>query len=141
MIAGVCGGLGKYFDIDPVIFRIIFVVLVLMGGFGILLYLILVFIIPLELESGSQETRGQEIKEMAQNFKKEAHEFAQNMRENKPWHHSGLHSGMNIIALFIILIGVVALFSQLFPMPWFSWHVFWPAMLILLGLLIIFRGR
>ena len=29
MIAGVCGGLGKYFNIDPVIFRIIFVILLL----------------------------------------------------------------------------------------------------------------
>ena len=40
-LAGVCGGLGEYFDIDPVIFRIIFVVLLFMGGFGFLLYLIM----------------------------------------------------------------------------------------------------
>lgn len=40
-LAGVCGGLGEYFDIDPVIFRIIFVVTTLMGGFGLLLYIIM----------------------------------------------------------------------------------------------------
>ena len=40
-LAGVCGGLGEYFDIDPVIFRIIFVTLFFVGGFGFLLYLIM----------------------------------------------------------------------------------------------------
>lgn len=40
-LAGVCGGLGEYFDIDPVIFRIAFVALFFVGGFGLLLYLIM----------------------------------------------------------------------------------------------------
>ena len=39
-IAGVCGGLGNYFGVDPVIFRIIFMLAALMGGFGIVAYLI-----------------------------------------------------------------------------------------------------
>ena len=38
VIAGVCGGLGDYFDVDPVIFRIAFVVLAFVGGAGLLLY-------------------------------------------------------------------------------------------------------
>ena len=38
VIAGVCGGLGRYFGIDPVILRLVFVVLLLAGGSGILLY-------------------------------------------------------------------------------------------------------
>jgi phage shock protein PspC (stress-responsive transcriptional regulator) len=37
-IAGVCGGLGEFTDIDPVLFRVLFVVLAFMGGMGILLY-------------------------------------------------------------------------------------------------------
>lgn len=41
MIAGVCAGLGAYFGVDPTIVRIIFVVLGLAGGPGVLLYLIL----------------------------------------------------------------------------------------------------
>src|SRR5260221_13880594 len=48
MIGGVAGGLGAYFDIDPVIFRIIFVVLALFGGSGIALYLIGWLLIPAE---------------------------------------------------------------------------------------------
>lgn len=48
VIAGVCGGLGKYFDIDPVIFRVAFVALFLLAGNGILVYLILWLIMPEE---------------------------------------------------------------------------------------------
>lgn len=50
VIAGVSGGLGDYFEIDPVIFRIIFVILTFAGGFAIIFYLILIFVIPLEPE-------------------------------------------------------------------------------------------
>lgn len=47
MIAGVCGGLGQYFDIDPVIPRIIFVILLLPGGLpGLVPYIILWIIVP-----------------------------------------------------------------------------------------------
>ena len=41
IIAGVCGGLGEYFQIDPVIFRLVFLILLAGCGFGLILYLIL----------------------------------------------------------------------------------------------------
>ena len=58
MIAGVAGGLGEYFDLDPVIFRILFVVVAIFGGSGLLLYFILWFIIPSQsrLDSSTNET-------------------------------------------------------------------------------------
>lgn len=44
---GICGGLGEYFDIDPTIVRVIFVIFTLMSfGFGILLYIVLLFSMP-----------------------------------------------------------------------------------------------
>ena len=45
-IAGVCGGLGEYFNIDPVILRIAFIVALLMAGGGGLLYLIMWPVVP-----------------------------------------------------------------------------------------------
>ncbi len=48
VIGGVCGGLGNYFGIDPVIFRIIFVVLVFANGSGFLLYLVAWLVIAKE---------------------------------------------------------------------------------------------
>ena len=49
MIAGVCGGLAKYLNVDPVIIRIIAFILLLPGALpGLLPYVILWIIIPLE---------------------------------------------------------------------------------------------
>ncbi|MGI9021885.1 MAG: PspC domain-containing protein, partial [Acidimicrobiales bacterium] len=40
VVSGLCGGLGRHFGVDPVVFRIAFVVLALAGGSGLLLYLV-----------------------------------------------------------------------------------------------------
>ena len=45
-IGGVCGGLAEYFDVDSLIIRIIFVVLVLGYGTGLLAYLLLWLLAP-----------------------------------------------------------------------------------------------
>ena len=51
MIAGVCGGIAEYFNIDPVIVRIITVILLLPGGLpGFLPYVILWIVVPLAPE-------------------------------------------------------------------------------------------
>lgn len=51
-VAGVCGGLGKYFDIDPIIIRLIWFLFVLFGGSGIIVYIIAWIVIPLEPKFG-----------------------------------------------------------------------------------------
>ncbi len=48
MIWGVCGGLGKYFDVDPTLVRVITLLTLFLGGGGILIYVILAIIVPLE---------------------------------------------------------------------------------------------
>jgi phage shock protein PspC (stress-responsive transcriptional regulator) len=53
MIAGVCGGLGRYFDVNPVFYRVGFVVLTLLGGAGILIYGASLLVIPNEGERDS----------------------------------------------------------------------------------------
>ncbi|MDD2952290.1 MAG: PspC domain-containing protein [Parabacteroides sp.] len=46
MIGGVCAGLAEYLNMDPTIMRIVWVLMVLFAGFGILLYVILWLIMP-----------------------------------------------------------------------------------------------
>jgi len=46
MIAGVCGGIAEYFDVDPVVVRLIAVVLLLGMGTGFLAYLLLWILVP-----------------------------------------------------------------------------------------------
>lgn len=53
VIAGVCGGLGRYFDINPMVFRLALVVLTVLGGAGILVYIAAVLVMPAEGEDAS----------------------------------------------------------------------------------------
>jgi len=48
MIWGICGGLAKYFNVDPTIVRVVAVLTIVFGGWGILAYIILRFVVPLE---------------------------------------------------------------------------------------------
>ena len=49
MIAGVCTGLAKYFEIEPIIVRVLFVVSIFIGGWGIVAYLLAAMLIPSEI--------------------------------------------------------------------------------------------
>jgi len=51
MIAGVCGGLAEYFNVDVTVVRLLWVVITLFGGAGLLAYLILWLVVPPEPDS------------------------------------------------------------------------------------------
>lgn len=46
MIAGICGGLGEYFDKDPTLIRVLWIIGTLLWGAGLIAYLIMWLIIP-----------------------------------------------------------------------------------------------
>lgn len=48
MLGGVCGGLAKYLNVDPTIIRLVFVLLLFLGGGGFWIYLVLWIITPVE---------------------------------------------------------------------------------------------
>lgn len=58
LIAGVAGGVATYFNIDPLLVRLGFVVLAFFNGFGALVYAILWFLVPNE-DSQASDSRGQ----------------------------------------------------------------------------------
>ena len=45
-LAGICGGLGQFFNLDPTLIRVLFVVLAVLGGSGILIYLAMWIMVP-----------------------------------------------------------------------------------------------
>jgi phage shock protein C len=55
VLAGVCGGIGEYFDIDPVVIRILWVIFTLLGGAGLIAYIIAAIIMPANPLGGSRE--------------------------------------------------------------------------------------
>ncbi|MEV7522890.1 PspC domain-containing protein [Streptomyces sp. NPDC091371] len=57
VLAGVCGGLGRYFDLDPVVFRIVIGVLTFTGGVGLIFYGFAWLLLPQEGEEDSEAKR------------------------------------------------------------------------------------
>ncbi len=45
-LAGVCGGLAEFFSLDPTLIRVLFVILALAGGSGIVIYLAMWIMVP-----------------------------------------------------------------------------------------------
>ena len=62
VLGGVCSGLGSYFEIDPIIIRIIFIVTIFFGGFGTIAYIVLWIIVPkAETTAQKLEMKGEPI--------------------------------------------------------------------------------
>ncbi|MBA7697326.1 hypothetical protein ES703_105991 [subsurface metagenome] len=146
MIWGVCGGLAKYFDIDPTIIRIIFVVLIFANGLGILAYIILAIVVPLE---GSKATEPKEaIKENVAEIKQTATELGHEIRatfageETKPEETTEVsRRRRNFLGIILIVLGVLFLMGSLNLFAWFKWSYLWPIILVAVGLIIIFSAR
>ncbi len=56
MIDGVCGGIAEYFDVDPTIVRIVWILVTLMGGTGLVLYIAGMIIIPANPDTNAVPT-------------------------------------------------------------------------------------
>ena len=133
IVAGVCGGLGEYFNVDPILIRLVFVLLSIMGGHGILLYLLLAIIIPVEPGEAISVDRAEKFKEFAAGVQAGVQSVARDLKENKSWFSNPRHLAGSII----MFIGLAALFSQMFPEYWLGWEVMWPVLLLFIGLYII----
>jgi len=83
LIGGVCSGIGAYWNIDPLIVRIIFVVLTLAGGIGAMVYLILYIVLPVARTTAQKiEMKGEpvNIHNITESVKKEFNEVRKNMK-------------------------------------------------------------
>jgi phage shock protein C len=129
IIFGVCGGLGEYFEVDPLIVRVLFVILSLINGVGIIAYLILAVVVPEDNKDKKAKKGGvEEVQEKTQ-------DLAEELKTN-----SWLKNSKNIFGLVIVLIGINVLFEQVFqysPFAWINWGIVWGLLIILIGSRII----
>ena len=106
---GVCGGIGRYLDIDPVLVRVGFVILALAGLSGVLIYLVLAIIMP--------EDDG--------------------LHESDALESSSSSRAREGLAAVLIIGGAVLLLANLGAFSWFRWNIIGPIVLIAIGLAII----
>ena len=127
IIVGVCGGLGEYFGIDALIFRALFVLFSLSGGAGILVYIVLALVVPKDPHGKGAKDR---INELAQQMRDGAQVAVGHVEAHR-------HHKRHTVGLIIILFGTVLLLSAIFPQSWIRWDIFWPAVVIFAGILIL----
>ncbi|HKZ22045.1 MAG TPA: PspC domain-containing protein [candidate division Zixibacteria bacterium] len=119
MIAGVCGGMAEYFDIDPVIVRLLTVLLVFAGGAAILIYLLGWLIIPKAPEGNEAVVTTEE------NHSSETSEEKGNR-------------GRLLAGVILLILGFIFLASNF--MPWFQFGKLWPLLLIVIGIVVLFKS-
>lgn len=119
MIAGVCTGLGEYFSIDPVLIRLVFVILAFQQGVGILAYIILWIVVPQHPETAgvTADVRGETPADAVPSAAADP---------DSPGGRGALIGG----AVLIIIGGLFLLDNFL---PGFDFADFWPLLLIAIG--------
>lgn len=133
---GVCGGLAEYFNIDPVLVRVIFVVLTFFSGAGILLYIVLAIVAP----SAPPAQAGQVPLGTAPAGPGTTATGQQEAVQRGSVSRGG-PTAATIIGIVLIVIGGILLLSYLGRVWWAGWAVIGPAILIILGILLFFARR
>jgi len=141
VIDGVCGGLAEYFGIDSVLVRLVFVVLIFLNGFGILLYIILVIIMPKaeQVDQTPKETIQENVQEISERLKEAGEGLGRsfsNKTEQKHSHRAGW------FGILLILLGIFFLLDNLHLIRSIDKDLFWPIIIILVGVwLLVKRWR
>ena len=138
VIGGVCGGLGEYLNTDPILFRVLFVVAFLVGGTGLLAYIILWIVIPIEeipnnSQRDSYDKSSNSINMEEENINSEIK--PENMEEQKkqPKNDGNLWGG-----LILITLGAIFLIDRFVPRIDFG--DLWPLILIVVGVILISKN-
>lgn len=133
LLAGVAGGLGEYFEIDPTLIRLAFVLITLFGGSGIIAYLVLWLVIP---KNGNKTDDYEEtIKVNADEIKQKAEYWVDEIKDHSPKIHSRLNFGW-----LMVCMGVIFLLSNFGFFRFFRWDIWWPVIVIGVGLFLLGRG-
>jgi phage shock protein C len=140
MIAGVCGGIAEYFELDPTVVRLLTVVVATLSSGGLTIaYIIMWAVIP-ERPSHLEEAVSMADKTSSGPTPVPAGPVVTNPVPPAPPRPPAAPSrGPLWFGLLLVFVGVVLL-AQKF-IPWLRLWDFWPVILIVWGLFVIFKPR
>jgi phage shock protein PspC (stress-responsive transcriptional regulator) len=132
-IAGVCGGIGEYLNVDPLVFRILFLFLLFCGGSGLLLYIIMWILMP---EKKNAEPIDAEYEEVEQHTVIDGVEDAVNninhsLNNNFMKKNRGIFWGLLLVILGLLWLGKT---FDIFYFNWCNVLKLWPMLIICLGI-------
>lgn len=132
IIGGVSAGLADYFNIDPIIMRIIFILITFLGGGGIIIYIILWIVVP-EKETYSYNNKFSTMENEKTNYENPKDSFDKDEHwKNKT--HGGLVSG-----IILITLGALFLVDRMVPSIYF--RDLWPIILIVIGIVLLLKSN
>jgi phage shock protein C len=140
MIGGVCGGIAEYFDVDSTLVRLLAVLVVLLGGAGVIAYIIAWIVIPKNPEQESDE-KFEKREKIKEKIKKGAENVIEEVKEHFESKESNHHTERNRRiwgGIIVIIIGVIFLSGSFFP--WVAWGNLWPLIVIALGIIIMVQA-
>lgn len=143
MIGGVAGGLAEYFDIDATLVRVLFVVVVFLGGGGIIAYIILWIVVPQKPYELPKNSFSQSPPESGSGSNFSANE---SKSDSFSMSNSGTVSSMAQsnnkqiwVAIILMVIGGLLLLDNIFPR--FDFDHFWPVILIGIGIGLLLKAK
>ncbi len=129
VIGGVAGGIAENLRTDPTLIRIIFILVALFGGGGLLVYIILWIALPLEsVQFFTDQNTNPENEGTNQDFQTKNYPDENNIQHNK-------NQGNLIAGLIMISIGVIFLIDRFVPR--INFGDLWPLVLIVAGFALI----
>lgn len=136
LLGGVCGGIGNHLGVDSNLVRLVFVLLALASGVGVLVYVLLWLIVPREgeVQATPQEAVRVGAAELAEKAKELAVEVSTVVR--RPEVGAGI-----VIGTLLVVFGVLFLLRNLgvFRLWWATFDVLWPLILVVVGLALLWR--
>lgn len=136
ILFGVCGGLGIYFGVDPILFRLFFVLLLFSNGVGIPLYLVMVLVTQEEFShSDKKKDLEGEVSELADKIEKKAEELSGEIKMKK----EDSVGSRNVLGYLIVLFGFFLLLRNIYPAIWIDNGIVFALAIIAIGCMIVFR--
>ncbi|MCL2289621.1 MAG: PspC domain-containing protein [Bacteroidetes bacterium] len=141
-VAGVCGGLGEYFNMDPLVFRVIFLFLFFFGGTGLILYIFLWILMPEKNDEPAEESgysTGEIISDVVETAEVIGKIINHSHKHKKPVKkHRGVLWGLLIVVVGFLLLGKS---FGLFEFYWCNIFKLWPVLIIWIGIALLPIGR
>jgi phage shock protein PspC (stress-responsive transcriptional regulator) len=138
MAAGVCGGIAAYLNVDPILVRFAFFILIFASGIGFPLYLILMILMPAENKDQAGSHPPLTDLEKNINLLNDSSPPAENLQSLKTGRNP---QGPIIFATLLILLGFYLLAQNVGFLGFLNLGWFGPLLIIGIGLFVIFRRR
>ena len=151
-VAGVASGVAEYFEVDPSIVRVVWFLSIFLGGMGLLLYIAMALIVPLEPELGfapGGAPVGDPTGETATGTAGDVPAGPAATPSPTSWHsmpseHRHISRGTGRattwFGIILVLFGVLALIDAVMPEWAASGHFLWPAFIVAIGVLLVAAG-